>query len=134
MDLEIVLREKPGEPGIVIGVFGRVLVHGDGQAQEEVGEAISLVGFGAGLGAGEAEGPVVIQQRLLDVLGQAGFPAEAHGMASLGVAGDVAEIINVRARNGTRDGLPEGKVTGHRDLRKARRSLREKVRAEIVQR
>src|SRR4051794_26834074 len=51
MYFEIVLHEQSAKPGVVVGVFGRVLVHGDWKAEQKVPKSVALVGFRSRLGA-----------------------------------------------------------------------------------
>lgn len=59
--LEVVLNEEAGLPEVVERSFRRVLIHSDGQAEQEVGEGITLVGLRTSLRAGEIEGAIVVE-------------------------------------------------------------------------
>lgn len=130
--LEIVLHKQAGQPEVIDRVLGRILIHSDGKTQQEIGESIALIRLGAGLRAREAEGPVVVQQRGLNVLRQRHISAEADGMAAMRVTADIAQSVKTVARYGPRDGLTQRKIAGHGNVRKSGRPLRREIGAEVV--
>ena len=134
MQFHIVLHEHARLPEIVERGLRRVLVHGHRQSEQVIGEAVPLVCLRSGLGAREAEGAVIIQQRLLDVLRQAQLAAEADGVASAHITDHIADAVHVIAGDRAGDRLAEREVPGDRDLRKIRRSLDVEVASQVVQR
>src|SRR3954467_1553271 len=43
MNLEVILEEESSKPGVVICVFGRILIHGDRLSQQEIGQRVALI-------------------------------------------------------------------------------------------
>ena len=106
----IVLYKQGAGPEVIQCSDRRILIHGDRQTGNEVGQGI------AGLCSSEGEDTVVIQQGLLDVLIEGEFAAKLHAVAAMYVADLVAGEIEVSAGNRSGNSLRKREVTGYRDL------------------
>ena len=128
VDAEVVLREQAQVPSLVRLPDRRVLGHGAGQAQEEIGVGV------AGLAPVEGEDPVVVEQRVVDDALVRHLGSELERVVAAGEAQHVPDTEVVAAGIGSRDRGLAREVPGDGEPGKRGIALDREVRVQVAER
>ena len=114
MQANVILEEERVIPIVIDLGAGRILVHGGGQPQQEIGRGILRAAWVAGV---EGEDPVVVERGVVNHFLQDDLAAQLDGMARGSQAEDVAALIEIAAGDRSWNGAVQVESAGDLDLR-----------------